>query len=111
MLHVCCILAVLASATSLRERVNVFVGQSRLALSGPLDCNAPGSSVHGTFQARILEWVPIPSSRPPPDLGIQLVSLTSHALTDGFTTSFAWEASRRKASLTGNQTWAAAVKC
>ena len=28
----------------------------------PMDCNPPGSSVHGILQARILEWVAIPSS-------------------------------------------------
>ena len=31
--------------------------------SWPTDCSPPGSSVHGTFQARILEWVAIPFSR------------------------------------------------
>ena len=25
----------------------------------PMDCSLPGSSVHGTFQARILEWIAI----------------------------------------------------
>ena len=29
----------------------------------PMDCNLPGSSVHGVLQARILEWVAIPFSR------------------------------------------------
>ena len=29
----------------------------------PMDCSPPGSSVHGILQARILEWVPMPSSR------------------------------------------------
>ena len=29
----------------------------------PVDCSLPGSSVHGIFQARILEWVAIPFSR------------------------------------------------
>ena len=28
----------------------------------PMDCSPPGSSIHGVFQARILEWVPIPFS-------------------------------------------------
>ena len=28
-----------------------------------MDCSPPGSSVHGIFQARVLEWVAIPSSR------------------------------------------------
>ena len=32
------------------------VTQSCLTLSDPMDCSLPGSSVHGIFQARILEW-------------------------------------------------------
>ena len=32
------------------------VAQSCLTLSDPMDCNLPGSSVHGIFQARVLEW-------------------------------------------------------
>ena len=37
--------------------------QSCPALCDSLDCSPPGSSVHGIFQARILEWVAMPSSR------------------------------------------------
>ena len=36
--------------------------QSCLTLCQPMDYNPPGSSVHGILQARILEWVAIPSS-------------------------------------------------
>ena len=32
----------------------------------PMDCSLPGSSLHGIFQARILEWLAIPFSRGPP---------------------------------------------
>ena len=32
------------------------VAQSCLTLSDPMDCSLPGSSVHGIFQARVLEW-------------------------------------------------------
>ena len=32
------------------------VTQSCPTLSGPMDCSLPGSSVHGIFQARVLEW-------------------------------------------------------
>ena len=32
------------------------VAQSCLTLSDPMDCSLPGSSTHGIFQARILEW-------------------------------------------------------
>ena len=37
--------------------------QSCPTLCNPIDCSLPGSSVHGTLQARILEWVAMPSSR------------------------------------------------
>ena len=37
--------------------------QSRPTLCNPMDCSLPGSSLHGIFQARILEWVAISSSR------------------------------------------------
>ena len=36
--------------------------QSCLTLCDPVDCNLPGTSVHGILQARILEWVATPSS-------------------------------------------------
>ena len=32
------------------------VAQSCPTLSDPMDCSAPGSSIHGIFQARVLEW-------------------------------------------------------
>ena len=32
------------------------VAQSRLTLGDPMDCSLPGSSIHGIFQARVLEW-------------------------------------------------------
>ena len=37
------------------------VVQSCLTLSNPMDCSLPGSSVHGVYQARVLEWVAIVS--------------------------------------------------
>ena len=39
-----------------------LVAQSCLTLCDPKDCSLPGSSVHGILQARILEWVAMPSS-------------------------------------------------
>ena len=33
--------------------------QSCPTLSDPMDCSPPGSSIHGIFQARVLEWVAI----------------------------------------------------
>ena len=36
------------------------VSQSCPTLCDPMNCNPPGSSVHGILQPRILEWVAIP---------------------------------------------------
>ena len=41
----------------------ILCTQSCLTLCGPMDCSPPGSSAHGIFQARILEWVAISYSR------------------------------------------------
>ena len=35
------------------------VAQSCPTLRDPMDCSLPGSSVHGIFQARVIEWVAI----------------------------------------------------
>ena len=32
------------------------VAQSCPTLSDPMDCSLPGSSIHGVFQAKVLEW-------------------------------------------------------
>ena len=37
--------------------------QLRLTLCDPVDCSLPGSSVHGIFQAIVLEWIAISFSR------------------------------------------------
>jgi len=39
------------------------VAQSCPTLSDPMDCSPPGSSVHGIFQARVLEWGAIAFSK------------------------------------------------
>ena len=54
--------------------------QSCLILCDPMDCSLPGSSVHGILQARIHEWVTMPSSRWD-DSGIELESLMSTCLS------------------------------
>ena len=40
----------------------MLYAQLCLTLCKPMDCSLPGPSVHGIFQARILEWVAIPFS-------------------------------------------------
>ena len=39
------------------------VAQSCLTPGDPMDCSLPGSSIHGIFQARVLEWDAIAFSR------------------------------------------------
>ena len=53
-------------------------------LCDPMNCSPPGSSVHGRFQARILEWVAIGELS---DLGIKHVSLVFPALAGKFFTT------------------------
>ena len=54
------------------------VAQSCLTLCNPMDCSLPGSSVHGIFQARVLEW-PFPSPEDLPDPGVEPRSPTLEA--------------------------------
>ena len=53
--------------------------QSCLTLSDHMDCNLP-VSVHGIFQARILEWLPFPPPGYLPNPGIEPMSPASPAL-------------------------------
>ena len=57
-----CAISQLGGSSSSSVRV-VLVAQSCLTLWDPMDCGPPGSSVHGIFQARILEWIAILFSR------------------------------------------------
>ena len=59
------------------------VAHSCPALCNPMDCSLPGSSVHGIFQTRILEWVAI-SSR---GSSLPRGQTVSPALTSGFFTT------------------------
>ena len=53
-----CLLLGRKAMTNLKESESE-VAQSCPTLCDPMDCNLPGSSVHGILQARILEWVAI----------------------------------------------------
>ena len=44
-------------------RVCMLLLQSCLTLCNSMDCSLPGFPVHGILQARILEWVDMPSSK------------------------------------------------
>ena len=48
-----------------------LVTQLYLTLCEPMDCSLSGSSVHGTSQGRIPEWVASSFSRDLPDPGIE----------------------------------------
>ena len=69
------------------------VTQACPTLCGPMDCRPPGSSAHGIFQARILEWGDISylkgSSWPRDWTWVSCVSFISRWI---FTTSTTWEA-------------------
>ena len=60
---------------------------SCVRLCDRMGCNPPGSSVHGIFQAIILEWVAISYSRRFPNSGIEPTSLVSLAMAGGFFTT------------------------
>ena len=66
--------------------------QSHLTLCNSLDYSPPGSSVPGILQARILEWVAMPSSKESSNPGIESISLIPPELGGGFfTISTIWE--------------------
>ena len=51
------------SKDNLEMKVKVLVTQLCPTLRDPMHCSLPGSSVLGILQARILEWVAMPSTR------------------------------------------------
>ena len=68
------------------------VAQSCPILCGPVDCSPPDSSVHGIFQAGILEWDAISFFRGSSNPEIEPTAVASRALAGGFfTTSTTWE--------------------
>ena len=58
--------------------------QLYLPLCDPMDCNPPGSSVHGIFQAKILEWIAISyfrgSSQPTDQTHVSCISCTDRQI-------------------------------
>ena len=66
--------------------------QSCLTLYDPVNCSLTGSSLYEIFQARMLEWVAMTSSRGSSQPGIKPMSLMSSALVGRFiTTSAIWD--------------------
>ena len=66
------------------------------SLCSPMDCSPPGSSVHGILQARILEWIAMPSSRassqPRDSTHVSYISCIGRHFCIFSTTIAAWEA-------------------
>ena len=52
-------------------------------LSDPMDCSLPGSSIHGVFQARALEWVPLLECEYLKERGFALLPLYFLCLVSG----------------------------
>ena len=55
------------------------VAQSCLTLSNPMDRSLPGSSIHGIFQARVLEWGAIAFSATIPETPLKVFNVPANA--------------------------------
>ena len=60
---------------SMKVKCEREVAQSCPTLCDPMDCSLPGSSAHGIFQARVLEWGAITFSE---ESVIHLIKLIEH---------------------------------
>ena len=76
----------------------------------PMDCSPPDSSIHKILQARILEWVAIPSCRGLPNPGfeprspeLQADSLPSEFISNNHINAFLQQ--KRSLSCKGNTLW------
>ena len=58
-----------------RKKERKKIAQSCPTLCDPMDCSLPGSSVHGIFQARVLEWVAISFSNTKKIFMIQIITM------------------------------------
>ena len=81
------------------------VAELCLTLYNPMYYSLPGSSVHESFQARILEWVYIFSSRDLPDLGIKPTSPVLPALAGGIFTTKSTSKVQFALNLVGRKEW------
>ena len=59
------------------------VAQLCLTSSNPMDCSLPGSSIHGIFQARVLEWGAIAFSATAPYLPLKTICLVIYFIGKG----------------------------
>ena len=61
--HLSCFQSLPVTNHGYQELGKCLRAQPCLNLYGPMDCSLSGSSVHGIFQARLLDWVAISYSR------------------------------------------------
>ena len=66
------------------------VAQSCPTLSDPMDCIPPVSSIHGSFQARVLEWVAIAFSKKEVYQILKVTSKTILSRTHGVSLVAQW---------------------
>ena len=62
------------------------VAQSCPTLSDPVDCSPPGSSVHGIFLAKVLEWGAIAFSEDLDELSLNNIACVTSYFTNSFKT-------------------------
>jgi len=66
----------------MKVKIESEVAQSCLTLSDPMACRLPGSSIHGIFQARVLEWGAIAFSEANTTLTLMIIlSLLLYSFT------------------------------
>ena len=65
--------------TEKKQKLKTEVTQSCPTLCGPMDCSLRGFSIHGIFQARVLEWVAIsfPRGSSQPRVGTRVSCIES----------------------------------
>ena len=63
------------------KHIYMPAAQSCPTLRGPKDCSLSDSSIHGIFQARILEWLPFPLPGDLPDPGIEPAATALQAVS------------------------------
>ena len=68
----------------MRVKSESQVTQSCLTLSDPMGCSLPGSSIHGIFQARVLEWGAIAFSNIHRHIPTNLIIHTQNSHACGF---------------------------
>ena len=92
----------LLSVPGVKQCIHAQSLQSCWTLCDPMDCSLPGSSVHESLQARILEWVAMPSSRgilPTQGLNLGLLHWTLPLSQRG--SPLGWSRERGKSEDTG----------